>query len=71
MLHIWPCEDYALHLRSTTERLVNSGRISSSNLKWNFSLGASIGVSSSPAKAEINPSIEYERDTVVGTMMKM
>lgn len=48
-----------------------SGRISSSSLKWNFSLGATVGVTSSQAKAAINPSVEYERDTVVGTMMKM
>ena len=49
----------------------SSGRISSSNLRWNFSLGATVGISSSGAKAAVNPGIEYERDTVVGTMMKM
>lgn len=30
-----------------------------------------MGVHSSQAKATLSPSIDYEKDTVVGTMMKM
>lgn len=47
------------------------GRISTESLKWNFQLGASLGVTQGPAKVSVNPSVSEEKSKVVGTMMKM
>jgi len=47
------------------------GRISSTSLKWNFKLGATVGLSQGPAQATLKPEVGYEKDSVVGTMMKM
>lgn len=47
------------------------GRISSATLKWNFKLGATVGLSQGPAQATLDPSVGYEKNTVVGTMMHM
>ena len=47
------------------------GRISSSSLKWNFQLGAACGITKGPVNLALNPLVSYEKDTVVGTMMKM
>lgn len=47
------------------------GRISSENLKWNFKLGATVGVTQGPANLSVDGSREYEKDKVLGTMMKI
>ncbi|ESZ91271.1 hypothetical protein SBOR_8338 [Sclerotinia borealis F-4128] len=47
------------------------GRISTESLKWNFQLGASLGVSQGPAKICVNPRVSEEKSRVVGTMMKI
>ncbi|QSZ30470.1 hypothetical protein DSL72_000024 [Monilinia vaccinii-corymbosi] len=47
------------------------GRISTESLKWNFQLGASVGVTQGPAKLCVSPSISEEKSKVVGTMMKI
>ncbi|PQE13223.1 GCN5-related N-acetyltransferase protein [Rutstroemia sp. NJR-2017a BBW] len=47
------------------------GRMSSESLKWNFQLGAALGVTQGPATASVKPSVGYEQNKVVGTMMKM
>jgi hypothetical protein len=47
------------------------GRMSSESLKWDFQLGAVLGVTQGPATAKVNPSVGYEQNKVVGTMMKM
>ncbi|KAK6585433.1 hypothetical protein PZA11_002160 [Diplocarpon coronariae] len=47
------------------------GRISSASLKWNFQLGASLGVAQGPTKATVDPKIGYEKDLVVGTFMRI
>jgi hypothetical protein len=47
------------------------GRISSESLKWNFQLGTQIGVNQGPATATVNPGMDFEKDKVIGTMMKM
>ncbi|KAB8295763.1 hypothetical protein EYC80_008588 [Monilinia laxa] len=47
------------------------GRISTESLKWNFQLGASLGVTQGPAKVSLNPSVSEETSKVVGTMMKI
>ncbi|PQE03027.1 GCN5-related N-acetyltransferase protein [Rutstroemia sp. NJR-2017a BVV2] len=47
------------------------GRMSSESLKWNFQLGAALGVTQGPATVSVNPSVGYEQNKIVGTMMKM
>ncbi|KAK2630308.1 hypothetical protein QTJ16_001128 [Diplocarpon rosae] len=47
------------------------GRISSASLKWNFQLGASLGVAQGPTKATVDPKIGYEKDLVVGSFMRI
>lgn len=47
------------------------GKISTESLKWNFQLGASLGITQGPAKATVNPSLSEEKSKVVGTMMKI
>jgi hypothetical protein len=47
------------------------GRISAATLKWNFQLGATIGVTKGPAEVSVNPSMSYEKDVVIGTMLKI
>lgn len=47
------------------------GRISSASLKWNFKLGATVGLSQGPGRAALEPAVGYENDRVVGSMMKM
>ncbi|TEY80415.1 hypothetical protein BOTCAL_0038g00130 [Botryotinia calthae] len=47
------------------------GKISTENLKWNFQLGASLGVTQGPANVYVKPSMEEEKSKVVGTMMKI
>ncbi|KAM3070355.1 hypothetical protein ACMFMG_010186 [Clarireedia jacksonii] len=47
------------------------GRMSSESLKWNFQLGAALGVTQGPATASLKPSMAYEKDKVIGTMMKI
>ncbi|KAJ8065074.1 hypothetical protein OCU04_005787 [Sclerotinia nivalis] len=47
------------------------GKISTESLKWNFQLGASLGITQGPAKATVNPSHSEEKSKVVGTMMKI
>lgn len=47
------------------------GRISTESLKWNFQLGASLGVTQGPAHVSVNPSVSEEKTKVVGAMMKM
>ncbi|TVY81711.1 hypothetical protein LSUE1_G003658 [Lachnellula suecica] len=47
------------------------GRMSQTSMKWNFKLGASVGLSQGPVKAAVEPSIGYEKDSVVGTLMKI
>lgn len=47
------------------------GRISSESLKWNFQLGATVGVTKGLVDVAINPALAYEKDKVVGSMMKM
>lgn len=47
------------------------GKISTESLKWNFQLGASLGVTQGPANVCVKPSIGEEKSKVVGTMMKM
>ncbi|KAG4442620.1 hypothetical protein IFR05_001876 [Cadophora sp. M221] len=47
------------------------GRISSASLKWNFQLGASLGVAQGPAKADLEPKVGFEKDLVVGSFMRI
>ncbi|KAF7897098.1 hypothetical protein EAF00_005326 [Botryotinia globosa] len=47
------------------------GKISTESLKWNFQLGASLGVTQGPANLCVKPSIGEEKSKVVGTMMKI
>ncbi|KAF7948547.1 uncharacterized protein EAE97_003958 [Botrytis byssoidea] len=47
------------------------GKISTESLKWNFQLGASLGVTQGPANVCVKPSIGEEKSKVVGTMMKI
>lgn len=47
------------------------GRISSASLKWDFRLGAAVGVTKGPAQVALNPSIGYEKDVKFEAMMKM
>jgi hypothetical protein len=44
-----------------------NGRVSASSLKWNFQVGATCGVTKGPVDLALNPSVGYEKDTVVGT----
>ncbi|RDW84535.1 hypothetical protein BP6252_02125 [Coleophoma cylindrospora] len=48
------------------------GRMSTESLKWNFQLGASVGVTKCPVGgASVNAGMSHEKDKVVGTMMKI
>lgn len=47
------------------------GRMSSESLKWTFQLGASLGTTSGPVSVSTNTNGTYERDEVIGTMMKI
>ncbi|KAF4628317.1 hypothetical protein G7Y89_g9834 [Cudoniella acicularis] len=47
------------------------GKISSASLKWNFQLAATVGVTKGPARASLTPSVGYQKDLKVGTMMKI
>ncbi|KAF7949207.1 hypothetical protein EAE96_008374 [Botrytis aclada] len=47
------------------------GKISTESLKWNFQLGASLGVTQGPANLCVKPSVGEEKSKVVGTMMKI
>ncbi|CZS90143.1 uncharacterized protein RAG0_01299 [Rhynchosporium agropyri] len=47
------------------------GRISSASLKWNFQLGASLGVAQGPAKADLEPKVGFEKGLVVGSFMRI
>ncbi len=47
------------------------GRISTETLKWNFSLGATVGVTKGPVNLALNPSMAHQMDKVLGTMMKI
>ncbi|TAQ90427.1 hypothetical protein B7494_g1237 [Chlorociboria aeruginascens] len=46
------------------------GRVSTENLHWTFSLGATIGIPA-PASTSITPTTEYDRSKILGTMMKI
>jgi hypothetical protein len=47
------------------------GRISTETLKWNFQLGATLGITKGPAVLSVAPKIERETDKVINTMMKI
>jgi hypothetical protein len=47
------------------------GRISSENLKWTFQLGATAGITKGPANLSVSGTHGYEKDKVLGTMMKI
>jgi hypothetical protein len=47
------------------------GRISSENLKWTFQLGATAGITKGPANLSVSGTKGYEKDKVLGTMMKI
>ncbi|KAL3419361.1 hypothetical protein PVAG01_09583 [Phlyctema vagabunda] len=47
------------------------GRMSTESLKWNFQLGASVGVTKSPVSVGVTSSVSESKEKVVGTMMKI
>ncbi|RDL40680.1 uncharacterized protein BP5553_00659 [Venustampulla echinocandica] len=47
------------------------GRISSASLKWYFQLAATVGVTRGLSEASLKPSLGYEKDMVVGSMVKI
>lgn len=47
------------------------GRISSASLKWYFQLAATVGVTKGISEASLKPTLGYEKDMVVGSMVKM